>query len=148
MWSAIYLKTYLHINKSCFETGDFWPPPLTMHSFKTYLALLRFNFRRILTSVVSTSDELALSNLFDVRDKLARPIEATKSRFNLLSIFVYKIIGPWVILMSCFYFNHTIPFRRWMISSLLFLEVSKWVKKARLRFLTTVLSEWNLQWAK
>ena len=40
------------------------------------------------------------------------------------------------------------PFRRWIISSRRFLEVTKWVKKALLRFFTTALSECSLQWAK
>ena len=49
---------------------------------KYYLALLRFNFRRILTSGVSPGKEL-LVLIFsgDVLDKLANPRDATTKQF-------------------------------------------------------------------
>ena len=51
-------------------------------TFKHYLALLRFNFRRIRTSDVSPGNELLDPNLLgDDLDRQARPLDATINIF-------------------------------------------------------------------
>jgi hypothetical protein len=62
---------------------------LTLMGF-CYLALLRFNFRRIRTSDVSPGKELLVPILLgdDDLDRLASPIDATIKHIVLCSIYV------------------------------------------------------------